>query len=231
MLSVPEAPPPKDVSLEWARAAAEAYERADWEAGGMSATRSHGLGRQIIAFRGTDELSDWMTSFDIVKIGGPLGRCHSGFLHAMLGLARKMAHEVVGLEYDFVGHSLGGAIATLFAAFTIEAGAYQPRNVATFGSPRVYANRNEYESHPINSWTWRFVNNNDVVTRVPTRLQGYGHVGKLMWIDVDGSVHQDWSRWQRFKDRVRGRFEDFLKPGLDGIKDHSIDAYVEALSK
>ena len=120
----------------------------------------------------------------------------------------------------------------LFAALMTEVEeGHRIANVATFGSPRVYANINGYESHPINSRTWRYVNNNDVVTRVPTRPQGYGHVAKLMWIDADGSVHQDWSRWQRFKDRVRGRFEDFLKPGLDGIKDHSIDAYVEALSK
>ena len=33
--------------------------------------------------------------------------------------------------------------------------------------------------------------------------------------------------WNGFLDRVTGRMEDFLKPGTDGLKNHSMSLYVQ----
>jgi len=37
--------------------------------------------------------------------------------------------------------------------------------------------------------------------------------------------------WSRFRDRVKGRMEDFLKPGTAGLKDHSMDRYEDHVRK
>ena len=71
---------------------------------------------------------------------------------------------------------------------------------------------------------YHVINNNDIVTRVPTRSMGYGHVKNinLNYLDEDGNLHHDISWWERFKDRIKGRIYDFGELGTDGIKDHSI---------
>jgi triacylglycerol lipase len=58
---------------------------------------------------------------------------------------------------------------------------------------------------------------------------GYTHTGEVRYIDVDGQIHADISFWDRFLERVKGRMEDFLRPGTDGLKDHSMRHYVEHL--
>jgi triacylglycerol lipase len=74
---------------------------------------------------------------------------------------------------------------------------------------------------------FRFVNNNDTVTRVAPRVLGYAHTGEVRYIDTDGKVQSDIGFWDRFLERVKGRMEDFLRPGTDGLKDHAMKHYVE----
>ncbi len=75
------------------------------------------------------------------------------------------------------------------------------------------------------SKVYHVINNNDIVTRVPTRLMGYKHITNinLNYLDEDGNLHHEISKWELFKDRVKGRVFDFGEFGSDGIKDHSID--------
>ena len=73
---------------------------------------------------------------------------------------------------------------------------------------------------------WRFVNNNDIVTRVPFWIMGYKHHGQLVYINHYGNIRKMTS-WQRIKDKFRG-----YKAGiLDGAKDHSMPNYVAATEK
>lgn len=66
---------------------------------------------------------------------------------------------------------------------------------------------------------FRFVNNNDVVTRVPTRKTGYRHVGQVLTFDSNGKLQTDLHFWNQFLDRVFGRIADLGQPGADGAKD------------
>jgi hypothetical protein len=50
---------------------------------------------------------------------------------------------------------------------------------------------------------YRFVNNDDIVARVPPPIL-YKHVGDLRYIDSSGIVHDNSSRWERITDSVRG---------------------------
>jgi hypothetical protein len=69
------------------------------------------------------------------------------------------------------GHSLGGALATLAADRVIRAGILKPSDIGgvfTFGQPRV-GNGPFARGYPLHDRHFRFVNGNDVVTRVPPR--------------------------------------------------------------
>jgi triacylglycerol lipase len=96
----------------------------------------------------------------------------------------------------FTGHSLGAALATLAAdRYGNVSGLY------TFGSPRPgdTAFANDFYVK-----TYRFVNNNDVVARVPPSGL-YRHVGDLKYIDSEGLIHDHTSSWRKMTDSVRGQ--------------------------
>jgi hypothetical protein len=100
----------------------------------------------------------------------------------------------------------------------------------TFGAPRC-GDRQFARNFNVEAGrrTFRFCNNNDLVTRVPARLMGYSHVGTLRYITEWGDIEEDPSWWFRFLDGVRGAVADLGELGLDGVKDHGIDTYIGAL--
>ena len=192
----------------------------------------------VLSFRGTEpqRLQDWMTDAKIKRVKGPYGKVHRGFLKGLTLVwseIRQVIREwqIHGQSVWVTGHSLGGALATLaVAAFGEEA---KPiHGLYTFGQPRVGGKtfaRNfdlEYQAR-----TFRFVNNNDVVTRVPPRNLGYRHVGTVLMFDHAGILQTDLHFWNHFLDRVVGRIEDLGKPGTDGIKDHNMAGYLKQLGR
>ena len=198
----------------------------------------------IVAFRGSASLKDWFTDLDLAPVDG----VHRGFLWALdavwprlndliedyKGKALKFADVATGTRPPrpapgvwFSGHSLGGALANLAAARL----AFQNRPVSglyTFGQPR--AGLSEWARHfdaEMSGSTFRFVNNNDLVTRIPPRELGFRHTGTLRYFDEHGTLWENISMWRRFLDQVRGRLSDIVSLGLDEIKDHNMDSYVE----
>ena len=189
----------------------------------------------VMAFRGTEptHLQDVLSDARLHKVPGPLGEVHRGFLHAF-DLVQDDAFAAIeqwrGKDNPqslwCTGHSLGAALAVVAVAKLLVDG-QTVNGLYNFGQPRVgddvFAaefNRHFGERH------FRFVNNNDAVTRVPPRDFGYSHTGQLRYIDASGEIQQDIGFWHRFLDRVTGRIEDFLDPGSDGLKDHSMVHYV-----
>lgn len=192
----------------------------------------------ILAFRGTEpgELQDWMTDTNISLVGGPGGRVHEGFFAALSSVWRDIwkyiSQERRGRSLWVTGHSLGAALATLAVA-KLRLEKDEPVNgLYTFGQPRTgdrdFATKFDAD---FGSQTFRYVNNNDIVTRVPFRSMNYSHVGTFKYFDSNGNQRDDISWWDKVVDRVRGSFEDLLAPGTDGIEDHSMDNYVVNLEK
>jgi triacylglycerol lipase len=188
----------------------------------------------IVAFRGTQpsELSDWLTDADTTLVPGPLdGKVHGGFYDALADIWQSLDREVRRIDPTgrlplwITGHSLGGALATLAAARWIER---QRRvdGVYTFGQPRV-GDRTFSRNYnfALKASSFRFVNNNDMVTRIPPRALGYFHVGTLKYFTDEGNLEEDFSWWQQFLDQWKFRLEDFLDGALEGVADHSMLEY------
>ena len=194
----------------------------------------------VAAFRGTDEIADWLDNLNAVPKPGPLGDVHNGFYRALMDIWPQMKTVIRGFRTKpegqpdrplwLTGHSLGGAMATLAAATLIEAdetfyGAY------TYGSPRV-GDRDFARTFNIEAKSkfFRFQNNADIVTRVPARIMGYSHVGSFVYIADDKTLSTDVGWWYRFMDSFKGVIKDIGDKGFDAIEDHDIDDYIDAIA-
>lgn len=197
----------------------------------------------VIAFRGTEptNIKDWLNNSKIRFTKGPFDtQVHRGFLAALKHVWSELLTEVnlqqnMGQSLWLTGHSLGAALALLCTAYFRDHGLNagdpidKPVNgTYLFGSPRVgnkdFEQKLEADS---GSRIFRFVNNNDLVTRVPPRSLGYSHVGKFLYFNEDGeSLEVDASYWYRFLELFKGVFEDFGDLGPDHFKDHAMDYYV-----
>jgi len=185
-----------------------------------------------VTFRGTefDNFNDWVTNLNCRFTKGPWGDVHKGFWNDMKSVETEIIkcltkNIISGKRIIFTGHSQGAAVAELFFSnrcyilpddYQICIPIEPPRNMSKEAA-KSFGDIHGYKIHHV-------INNNDIVTRVPTRFMGYGHVKNinLNYLDESGSLHHDISWWERFKDRVKGRVYDFGEAGTDGIKDHSI---------
>ncbi len=77
---------------------------------------------------------------------------------------------------------------------------FPARGLVTFGSPRV-GDRDFRDTHPVP--TWRVVNNNDLVCRIPPPV-AYRHVGERVYIDRHGRTRLGTTRWERTVDEAAG---------------------------
>lgn len=151
------------------------------------------------------------------------GSVSEGFYSAWLGVKRQVISAITSdiREVWFVGHSLGGAIATLAAADvkylrpTFSVVSY------TYASPRVgdQTFANGYNSLGI--ITNRIQNYWDVIPRLPWEGWGYIHTNVLILIGVV----------ERKTLCVYGAKppDNYLSDPLDWIYEHSMDHYLEIL--
>ena len=177
----------------------------------------------VLAFRGTepDELSDVLADLNAIPRGAMThGLVHSGFrgeLDKIWADIKKHHSSHAAKTFYITGHSLGAAMATIATSrFEEETPVEQ---LTTFGSPRVGTRKfvkNIATPH------MRFVNNNDIVTKVPLWLMGYKHHGVLQYINFYGNVRK-LTTWQAIKDKWRG----YRSGLLDGALDHGMANYVK----
>ena len=194
----------------------------------------------LVVFRGTEprSLADWLTDANTALVPGPFGgKVHGGFYWS-LGEVWKMVNDCVA-DFDrgknkplwLTGHSLGGALATLAAARWL-AQRRPVQGIYTFGQPRSgdyeFARQFNFAFRP---HAFRFVNNNDLVTRVPPQSLGYSHSGTFKYFMENGQFAQGIGWWRRFLDGWRGRIDDLMGGRLDAIDDHSMIHYRDRLAR
>ncbi|MDV2503051.1 MAG: lipase family protein [bacterium] len=201
---------------------------------GTQAFVAAGDTRIVVAFRGTEEIADWLADIDAGFTRYAYGRIHRGFSRALLEIWPDLFKTVMDWHMDSMevrellvtGHSLGAVLATL-AFIGLEAS-----RLVTFGSPRVGdSGFARWFNKTYRGFATRFVNNNDIVPRTPPYLAGYRHVGRLAYITAAGRIKGDATAWFRLKDAAFGFRGDIMLAGVDAIKDHSMTAYASAIQR
>ncbi|NJO39951.1 MAG: lipase family protein [Cyanobacteria bacterium CRU_2_1] len=191
----------------------------------------------IVGFRGSETvLEDWITDFKIRKTSSPCGNVHRGFKAALNPIWTGIEETIEQLRDPlpqrkqqtlwFTGHSLGGALATMATAFCkFNEQPIVVNGLYTYGQPRVGSEKFAANFNAaFKGQTFRFVNNNDVVTRVPPSICDYSHVGQLKYFNQIGEFKSDadlgW--WSTFWDRLDGHLESFHRRSPDSIDDHRL---------
>jgi len=207
-----------------------------YEKDGAQAYRFMNKNDLVIACRGTEpaEFNDIKADLKAMPvIAETISRVHQGF-KAEVDELWPMIEEDINRKVNvtktlwFCGHSLGAAMATIMASrakHNVELN--DPIELFTYGSPRVgwkkYCNSLNVVHH-------RWVNNNDIVTRVPLALMGYKHHGTEHYMNAYGR-YRKLTVWQRTKDRWRGMWMGLKKGSIDNFSDHSMTNYIANLEK
>lgn len=198
----------------------------------------------VVAFRGTrpDQLRDWMADFDISQaafteyFAAPnIGSVHDGFAHLLARSWKSLVAEVARMQDDtqtlwVTGHSLGGALAVMATSALVFAERLPVNGLYTFGQPRVgdldYCTRCETQ---FGDTMFRFVNDEDIVTRVPPRVvpriplpEFYGHCGELRFFDADARLHTDEHWWNAFLIGTDVGFENMEALLTEPVTDHDL---------
>jgi len=166
----------------------------------------------VFVMRGTSSMEDAIADVKVYMTKFLGTYAHSGFLSQYLSINSSIINTIrydEAKEIIFVGHSLGGALATLAAAESKQLFPYKCIKCCTFGSPRV---GNESFVKLFNSTvdtSIRCINGDDMVTKNP-RIFYYHVKGKVL---VGEKTH--WSCiWQKY---------------LGSIEDHFLENYKKAL--
>jgi triacylglycerol lipase len=193
----------------------------------------------IVAFRGTSSWKDAHTDLDLTPTPWRGVHVHSGFLKSLTGLSGTVLSDEINKhakfpsdpEVVFTGHSLGAALAILGAYMCHTTRIFPVHSVHTFGCPRIGLEdfQIDYDMH-LRARTHRYVNNNDIVTRVPPRSMSYRHVCVSHYFDEEGHHRPGITDWDKFLDRLKGRWKDLGELGTDGVKDHAMGEYVKCLN-
>jgi triacylglycerol lipase len=197
----------------------------------------------VVAFRGTqpNRPMDWFVDLRATRghWDHSIGEVHDGFYRALRKvwgvalpkgevLPRRLVNR--GSKTIWItGHSLGGALAELCAAQAMFVSKIPVQGVYTFGQPRV-GNQDfaAAVNEKLGSGIFRFVNDRDIVPRVPLFTMGFCHYGGQTFFDSDGKSAEAQCAVESLTDAltfgkgvfnlaVAGQVAGLVKDGLSAI--------------
>ena len=163
------------------------------------------------------------------------GKVHAGSATALDQVWMQMEPRLfwlgkMGYQILLTGHSLGASITNIATGRLLWQGTQC--QAYTFGSFRSVCN--DYVKlfnicNPLHT-IHRYVNNNDIIPRLPPRISGYSHIGQYHYFTEHGyqDDHIGWAA--KLRDMIDGRIKDLFEPGTDGIKDHAMVEYLKCLN-
>jgi predicted lipase len=157
-----------------------------------------------VSFRGTKKssLDNWIEDIAVLSKNMefpfyPSASVHPGFLYVFMSHQALLIPAVPELvqaypEYDLVvvGHSLGGASATMFAMQLYASYNITKTKLATFGCPRVGNGtfRSLFQESQVRHW--RVTHGDDPVPHLPGESAEYIHVSQEIWQHSTPSVYE-----------------------------------------
>ena len=200
----------------------------------------------IISFRGTRESIDWYISnikLLPVKLNTALTnnvniKVHTGFQQTLLNYNDKTTklksinslwkhisdyNLFNGRKVVITGHSLGGALAILFAVnLRLKYEDYCKNNlveIVTFGAPAVGLKKFKTYYNELNNKTIRIVNGSDIVPFTPPFF--YHHIGNEIWLNKQ-NTQKNIGWFLRLAQSLRLPIKKFSH-------DHGIKEYIEKI--
>uniref|UniRef100_A0AC34GVK0 Fungal lipase-like domain-containing protein n=1 Tax=Panagrolaimus sp. ES5 TaxID=591445 RepID=A0AC34GVK0_9BILA len=189
----------------------------------------------IIAFRGTSNFEQllsqgWNSNEMVAFISG--GKVSKSFFDGFNGIwmNRGMRNDFYALKnrfpdylFIFVGHSIGGAMASLAAATVISSGVFTVDKISlfTFGQPRTGDKTFANAYNALEIQTSRIVHNRDIIPHLPSLNNSiYYHHRQEIWYNNDMGVHDDSSIFCSYEDGEDPTCSDSLDATKLNIKDH-----------
>ncbi len=181
----------------------------------------------MIVCRGTEpnQWNDIKADANAWTVAFEVGRVHSGFHSEVNELWPLLEQQVKENQRPmwFAGHSLGGAMAAICAVrCKISPIPSNPQAIFSYGAPRV-GNRVYTSFLKVKHYRW--VNNNDIVARIPPRWLGYRHMGQEIYLNRRGRI-SNLRSWFRVRDRFLGLLASLRLWKLDYFSDHSMVDYI-----
>jgi hypothetical protein len=179
-------------------------------------------GERYFVFRGSANISNWITNFKFRKTQWKSGKVHTGFLLAGLELCKRLeCYKDFSKLMIATGHSLGGALAQVCKE---EIGTDK---CIVIGSPKL--GDADYVSGLEQSDYERIEHDLDPVPFMPPYIFGYRHSGTNYYIDRNKNVIIDPSETYILTDTAIA-IAKRRKEGLGRIAyDHHFDLYLEHL--
>lgn len=145
--------------------------------------------RVFVAVRGTDERKDWLTNLQFWYRDSAVGRVHKGYHEVCQGFLPGLS-RLIDRHADrpivFTGHSMGGAVAVLLAAFLVERHA-SVDGLYTFGQPKIGgADFSAYCEANVQAPYFRFVHGSDAFAT--WTLGKHGLLGTPCYFDLRGRL-------------------------------------------
>jgi triacylglycerol lipase len=211
------------------QASADSYRESDID---NAASDIHVLIRRdwpdvVVAFRGTADARNWLTDLDCDLWHDAIcGRIHRGFHCALESVWDALEGELCSAKCGrlwVTGHSLGGALAMLFAWYWDGpiAGVY------TFGQPRVgNARFRDNYNFMRGRRTFRVVHGDDIVPRVPWRLGMYRHAGHEVFATRSGEFRVDQAGTAKVFCELRNAWRELGRKKVALLADHHVNTYL-----
>ena len=187
----------------------------------------------VIVCRGTEptEFKDIQADLQLKMTSALIGngKVHEGFQKSVFNiwqtLSKRLRYNKTKTLYC-TGHSLGAAMATIIAYYLQnDPDMPTPKAIFSYGSPKV---GNSIYIDEIKVEHYRFVNNADIVTRLPT--WPYSHCGIIYYMNHWGNIRKlTWA--QSIKDIWRGFFKGLEVHEINFFTNHFIDRYCNNLER
>jgi triacylglycerol lipase len=183
----------------------------------------------VVVFRGTDGIKDWLSNFQAVSDPGPMNdtKAHEGFQDALYPAVIRLTTAIDDRRRSeqriwVTGHSLGGALASLFAGMLIE-NKIPIYGLYTFASPRPgnHSFAELLDAALEGGPHYRVVNAGDIVPHVPPE-PFYSHSGKRI-ILKHNARKTDRKEWTAIRKKVFSLLMDIrniVKAKTDIIGNH-----------
>lgn len=202
---------------------------------GIGNNKGNHKGEVVLTFRGTAGIADTLTDLHCGMTVGPNYKAvHAGFNRTFESIKpqlSKILSKLGSRPVHCVGHSLGGALATL-AANWIKSQFKMPVKLYTFGAPRVGCNPFAIQTETNLNGIYRAVHRSDPVPMVP--VWPFVHAGSeyrlSTCVSLTGAAHKmagnapgyinTASRYPDYKSMERGSLSNLTMTRLKYVNRH-----------